>query len=211
MNPTLNQSSRNLLEAALILENPVERLGNALWLYVRLLTASNIHGTACRHIDRLAADLSVTTERIERWLKQLTDSGLIEVQSPAPFLVIKLGMWSENTPAMTPVAPENRPEDESSQRADSYSYSSLKNNKAIAAEDGGAGEGEGSLLHEILVTLGETDPESFRKVLQHYNPSTIRQALERVRSTPPDRVRKNKTALFRYLLGKLTNDAHAPR
>ena len=211
MSPTLNQSSRNLLEAALIRENPVERLGNALWLYVRLLTASNIHGTVFRHIDRLATDLSVTTERIERWLKLLADSELIEIQSPAPFLVIKLGMWSENTPAMTSATPENRFEGKASQQADSYSYSSLENNKAIAAEDGGAGEGDGSLLQEILGTLGETDPESFRKVLQHYDPSTIRQALERVRSTPPDRVRKNKTALFRYLLGKLTNDAHAPR
>ena len=209
MSPTLNQSSRNLLEAALIRENPVERLGNALWLYVRLLTASNIHGTVFRHIDRLATDLSVTTERIERWLKLLADSELIEIQSQAPFLVIKLGRWSENTPAITSAAPENRSESKTS--ADSYSYSSLENNKAIAAEDGGAGEGAGSLLQEILVTLGETDPASFRKVLQHYDPSTIRQALERVRSTPPDRVRKNKTALFRYLLGKFTDDAHAPR
>jgi hypothetical protein len=211
MSPTLNQPARNLLEAALIRENPVERLGNALWLYVRLLTASSFRGTVNRHIDRLATDLSVTPERIERWLARLTDSGLIEIQSPAPFLVIKLGMWSENAPSVTPFAPENRPENKASQQADSYSNSSLQDNKAIAAEDGGVGEGAESLLQEILVTLGETDPESFRKVLQHYTPSTIRQALERVRLTPVDRVRKNKTALFRYLLGKLTNDTHVPR
>ncbi len=61
MTPGLGQTARNLLEAALVREKPVENVGNALWLYVRLLTASNYRGTICRHLDKLAADLSVTT------------------------------------------------------------------------------------------------------------------------------------------------------
>ena len=193
MSSAISQFARNLLEAPLVREKPVEHLGNALWLYVRLLTAASYRGTVCRHIDKLAIDLSVTSERIEHWLKRLADAGLIEIECPAPFLVIKLGMWSNNVPSQG--------EESNPSHSSSYSYLQSKQ-EAIAQEDRGVGEGEGELLKEILTTLGETDPSSFHKVLEHYTPIAIRQALDRVRSVPDDRVRKNRTALFRFLLTK---------
>ena len=205
MTATLGQVARNLLEAPLVLDKPVDRLGRSLWLYVRLLTASNHRGTICRHIGKLAEDLSVPEQQIDEWLKRLTEAGLIEIQSPAPFLVIKLGLWSDASSPSSEEPPESSTPDAAVQseapvRSDSYS-------NAIAAisyrGDGGQGEGE-ALLGEILSTLGESDAAQFRPVLGHYPPSAIRQALRRVATTPANQIRKSKTALFRYLLGKLT-------
>jgi hypothetical protein len=63
-------------------------------------------------------------------------------------------------------------------------------------------DGEG-LLAEILATLDETDPESFRPVLKRYSPWQIQTALKRVRETPPKKLRKSRTALFRFLLPRI--------
>ena len=88
-------------------------------------------------------------------------------------------------------------------RGYSYSFNKHSNNqsKAIAIEDGGPGEG-GALLQEILATLGESDPTTFRGVLANYPEGAIRAALSRVRATPPEKIRKSRTALFRHLLAK---------
>ena len=122
----------------------------------------------------------------------------------APFLVIKLGLWSDSP------APENGkpPESGPSSSALQYEVPVSSNSKAIAAisnqEDGGQGEGE-ALLDEIRSTLGESDAAQFRPVLGHYPPAVIRQALGRVAKTPPNQIRKSKTALFRFLLSKLSS------
>jgi hypothetical protein len=59
-----------------------------------------------------------------------------------------------------------------------------------------------ALLGEILETLGETDRTSFEGAIKNFAPDVIRKALDRVRRTTS--VRKNRTALFRYLLTKLS-------
>jgi hypothetical protein len=197
MSHAIGQLGRNLLEAPLIREKPVENLGNALWLYVRLLTASNFRGTVCRHIERLAADLSVTTERIDRWLKRLSDHGLIVIESPAPFLVIKLGMWSDSEPKA------------SASEASAYSYPAKllhtqpkDSYRHDAAPDHST---NGELLREILETLGESDAASFEKAVELYAPNVIRTALHRVRRAQG--IRKSRTALFRHLLPLIAREA----
>ena len=201
MSAVFGQTARNLLEAALVREKPVENLGNALWLYVRVLTASNHRGLLSRHIDKLAADLSVTAERIDRWLKRLADAGLIEIQSPAPFLVIKLGMWSDEAPK---TADSELP---------AYSYpkqllqtQQLKDSYRPGAELG-ARPASDDLLREILETLGETDAASFEKAVELYSPSVIRAALLRVRRAQG--IRKSRTALFRHLLPRIARESAA--
>ena len=198
MSAVFGQTARNLLEAALVREKPVEQLGNALWLYVRFLTASNYRGLLSRNIDKLAADLSVTTDRIDRWLKRLADAGLIEVQSPPPFLVIKLGMWSDSDP-----------KSKDSQRR-GYSYPAKLLHKQLLKESySQAGAASGSsehqeLVREILGTLGETDAASFEKAVELYSPSIIRAALLRVRRAQD--IRKSRTALFRHLLPRIARE-----
>ncbi len=199
MSLVLSQSARNLLEAALVGERPVVKLGNARWLYVRLLTAASYHGTICRHIGKLATDLSVTTERIEQWLKRLSDVGLIEIQSASPFLVIKLGMWSDS------------PQDAGDSKAVANSYpkqllhKQQLNNSYRHEEEGVERSANDDLLGEILETLGESDTASFEKAVQLYSPSVIRAALHRVRRTQG--IRKSRTALFRHLLPRIAKES----
>jgi hypothetical protein len=57
-------------------------------------------------------------------------------------------------------------------------------------------------MREILETLGETDATTFEGAIKNFSPEVIRKALDRVRRTRS--LRKNRTALFRYLLTKLT-------
>lgn len=199
MSAVFGQTARNLLEAALVREKPVENLGNALWLYVRVVTASNFRGMLSRHIDKLAADLSVTTERIDQWLKRLTDAGLIEIQSPAPFLVIKLGMWSDS---------DAKPEDS---QPPAYSYPKQLLHKQLLKEsyrqpEAATGPSANQkLLQEILETLGESDSTSFEKAVELYSPSVIRAALHRVRRAQG--IRKSRTALFRHLLPRIARES----
>lgn len=180
-----------LVRAALDVPGGSEAIGEAIWLYLYLLIETDQQGRLCRTSDRVAADLSADESEIESWLKRLADAGLVTVLSPAPFLAIKLPMW-----------PGRGSNHGGCSRALEDSYSS----RAIAAmsnqgETGGLGGGEG-LLEEILETLGERDPEPFRKVLEHFPPAMVRKALARVRAARPDRIRRSKTALFRYLLGQ---------
>ena len=198
MSAVFGQTARNLLEAALVREKPVENLGNALWLYVRLLTGSNFRGMLSRHIDKLAGDLSVTTERIEQWLKRLADVGLIEIQSPAPFLVIKLGMWSDSEVKSVDCPPPTH--------SPAIELLNPKQSNSSYRQSGAHWPIDAALLAEILETLGEADGKSFEKAVELYSPHVIRKALDRVRQAKG--IRKSRTALFRHLLPRLARDEH---
>ena len=80
-----------------------------------------------------------------------------------------------------------------------YSYSKLSTNRLNSSY---RLAGDDALLREILETLGETDPTSFEGAIKNFSPTVIRKALDRVRKTRS--LRKNRTALFRYLLTKLS-------
>jgi hypothetical protein len=124
----------------------------------------------------------------------------LRVLSPLPYLVVALPrrMWPSAPPNPSKTGPNPRPKPS---RGYSYSFHKHNQSKAIAIEDGGLGEGD-SLLEEILATLGESDPKPFRAVLEHFSAAKIRAALVRVRATPPEKLRKSRTALFRYLLAR---------
>lgn len=201
MSAVFGQTARNLLEGALVGEKPVEQLGNALWLYVRVLTASNYRGLLSRHIDRLAADLSVTPDRIDRWLKRLTDAGLIGIQSPPPFLVIKLGMWSDSD-----VKSVDSPPPTYSSAMELLHKQQLKDSYRDP-EARGAESANKELLQEILTTLGESDAGAFEKAVELYSPSVIRTTLHRVRQAQG--IRKSRTALFRHLLPRIARESAA--
>jgi hypothetical protein len=140
----------------------------------------------------LIARLRATRESLQNSLQDLKAAGRIRSLSPLPFLTLKFVSWPNQGPKSAILQPS------------SYSYTfkhSTDKSIAIGAEDGGAGEGA-TLLREILETLGESDPTTFRGVLEHYSASTIRSVLDRVKATPQEKLRKSRTALFRYLLAK---------
>lgn len=135
----------------------------------------------------LADEVGATSEALSSTLERLERAGLLTILVPPPFLVVRLSSW----PSSTVKAPVSRPA--------SYSYGKLSNNRLIKSYRPDKDE---ALLREILDTLGETDPTTFVGAIKNFAPEVIRKALERVRRTRS--VRKNRTALFRYLLTKLS-------
>jgi hypothetical protein len=149
-----------------------------------LADRANTRGTVLVRIDVLSECARTTQEEVGGALAKLERAGLLTVQSPAPFLVLKLRSWS------------GRSGNTADSQTPAYSYSKLSSNRlneSYRQDDG--------LLREILDTLGETDPTTFEGAVRNFSPDVIRKALDRVRRTRS--VRKNRTALFRYLLTKL--------
>ncbi len=185
---------RPLVRAVLDVPARVATIGAAVWLYVYLLAEAGHRGRLCRQVDHIAADLGVPEMDIASWVSTLTATKLVTVLNPSPYLVIKLALWSGSGDEREAISTETASDSQSS--------------KAIAiaisnqGEDGAQGEGE-ELLREVLETLGESDPGPFQKVLGRYDAAVVRRALARVRAADPGRIRKSKTALFRYLLTRL--------
>lgn len=138
----------------------------------------------------LLEDVRSDQPTLRRCLEQLEASGEVEIRSPLPFLVVKLGVWPGEAPKAHSAYSYSKQLLNKQQLKDSY------RTDASTANDG--------LLHEILKTLGETDPDSFRKAIENYAPHVIRLALNRVRRAK--NIRKNRTALFRHLLPRLARD-----
>lgn len=148
--------------------------------------------------DALLDELGISPDALRVAIKTLDEEHSFEILSPLPFLVLK---WSGKRSLSSETPSKDGLPDEP--RYSSYSFNNKALDKSIAIkaiDDPGSAESE--LLQDILATLGESDPTTFRGVLAHYPAGTIRAALERVRATPPEKLRKSKTALFRYLLAR---------
>jgi hypothetical protein len=89
-----SEPARELLAAPFKEPGSVERIGPALWLYVWLALKTNASGHICRTLDTLSKDLGVPQDQVHVWLARLVHVGLVSVQVPAPYLVIKLKFWS---------------------------------------------------------------------------------------------------------------------
>ena len=136
--------------------------------------------------ESLTKEVGASQEEVGAALDRLERAGLLRILAPFPFLVIRLRSWSGSvTKATNPQS--------------AYSYSKLSSNRLNESYRPSA---DGGLLREILDTLGETDPTTFEGAVRNFPPEVIRKALDRVRRTRS--LRKNRTALFRYLLTKLS-------
>ena len=130
----------------------------------------------------------------------------MRVHSPLPYLVAHLVSWSgevasqHENPGNSGAFPESHIED-------SYSNScskQLSGKQAIAIGDGGAGEGVLARLARKVV--GPEVEAELPAILARHSPDHVARALDRVRNTPPEKIRKSKLALFRYLITKI--DSH---
>lgn len=156
-------------------------------LLARLRERANAQGIVPVRGEALAAEVGAPTEEVGAALDKLEQAGLLTILAPFPFLVLRLRSWSGKT--TTPG--DSRPA--------GYSYSKLSNKHESKSYSQPA---DAALLREILDTLGEADPTTFEGAVRNFSPEVIRKALERVRRTRS--LRKNRTALFRYLLTKLS-------
>lgn len=156
-------------------------------LLTRLKGSANARGIVPIRGDILAEELGAPQEEVGAAVDKLEQAGLLTVLAPFPFLVIRLRSWSGNVTK----AGNSQPS--------AYSYSKLSSDRLNESYRTSA---DGGLLREILDTLGETDPTTFEGAVRNFPPEVIRKALDRVRRTRS--LRKNRTALFRYLLTKLS-------
>ncbi len=156
-------------------------------LLARLRERANSRGIVPVRGDVLTEEVGAPPEEVGAALDKLERAGLLRILAPFPFLVLKLSSW----PGMRAKPSVPRPA--------AYSYSELSSNRL---NESYRPAGDDSLMREILETLGESDPTSFEGAIKNFSPNVIRKALGRVRRTRS--LRKNPTALFRYLLTKLT-------
>jgi hypothetical protein len=156
-------------------------------LLAHLRERANSRGIVQVRGDILAEALRVPQEEVGAALDKLERAGLLRILAPFPFLVLKLRSWS------------GRAANASTSRPVTYSYSQLSNKRS---NESYRPAGDGALLREVLDTLGESDPTSFEGAIKNFPAPVIRKALDRVRRTRS--LRKNRTALFRYLLTKLS-------
>ena len=137
--------------------------------------------------EALVQEVGAPQEKVGAALDRLERAGLLRVLAPFPFLVLKLHSWAGSDSKTGKTQPS------------AYSYSKLSSNRLNESYRATVEE---ALLREILDTLGETDPATFEGAVRNFPAEVIRKALDRVRRTRS--LRKNRTALFRYLLTKIT-------
>ena len=201
--------SRSVVEAPFLPKDGVQRLGRALWLYLHLLRIANHRGLALRTWDRLEEELVVPKRTVELWLARLAEAKLVLIESPAPFLVIRLSFWSDHDDSNG----ENRGQP-SSLGGHSHSEVPVSSSKQQAAAafkqtgEGGAGEGE-ALVAEVAQVLDGADADEVRSLVAEFPNPVVLKAMIRVKTTPSSQIRKSKLALFRYLLAKFAANPHA--
>lgn len=156
-------------------------------LLAQLRAHANSRGLVTVRGPLIAQEVGAPEVEVRIALGKLERARLLTVLAPFPFLVLRMRSWSGRATS---------PRDS---QAPSYSYSQLSNNRLNESYRPPA---DAALLREILDTLGETDPGPFEGAVRNFPADIIRKALDRVRRTRS--LRKNRTALFRYLLTKLS-------
>jgi hypothetical protein len=202
--------SRSAVEAPLTLKDAIDSLGRAVWLYLHLLKIANPPPIVLRTVERLAEELALPEQTIEEWLRRLSESRLIRLESPPPFLVIKLLSWLNSGDSTSESL--GSPSGLNGHSHSEVPVSSSKQQAAAAAlqqtGEGGTGEGE-ALLNEVAQALDGADREEVRSLIGEFPKPVVLKALIRVKSTPSSQIRKSKLALFRYLLSKFSANPHA--
>lgn len=215
MTIVLTNHARELFAAPFTIPESRGRIGDALWLYVWLVSQANTAGHVCRTLSTLADDLHVAENVIDQWIDVLATAQLLEIHSSSPYLVLKLRFWPRSG-SDNAVERAETPANEGSQSMQQtnvpVSGSKLpidsKASKPIdRGVDRGLGEGEG-LLAEAQAVLAVPDLAPLHELLGKHPPPRVRQALARVARTPREQIRKSRFALFRYLLATLPTNLH---
>ncbi len=148
------------------------------------------HGLVIVREPALLDELRISSDELQFSLRDLEAHRLIEVLSPLPFLVVKWSGEKQKTP---------------NSAGDAYSFqSSLSQSQQLKESYGPTEDERDALLQEILDTLGETDPTTFRGAIRSYPAGVIRTALARVRRMK--NIQKTPTAVFRFLLPRIAKE-----
>lgn len=215
MSTDRDQRTQALLAAVFRVPGAVRAIGDALWLYAWLVTIANASGLVCRTLLSLAKDLEVGEGHAQAWIGKLVAADLVTVETPAPYLVMKLRFWpgegegeARRDRETTAPAADARIDVPVSSSLLLAAAAEKQSEQAGKREEGGTGEGE-QLLAEALEILGEQDAPHVRELVAKFPRDVVRRAMLRVKVTPPFLIRKSKLALFRYLLATFSQELHA--
>ncbi len=195
---TLDQDTRALLTAPFGDARGPAPLGRAVWLYLACVLAANDQGLVICTVERFARDLGVPESAIETWVIRLADAKLVVILSSAPYLTVRLPFWSAPSFPMADSAVLSAEEGNSSYSRQSSGAISLPGNS------GDRGSGEGDLRAGLRSVLPDADPAEIDRILTRYPHAILRKTLDRVGRA--GRIRKSKTALFRFLLAKFSQE-----
>lgn len=185
------------LSAVLRVTRPTETLGKSLFLYVALLRSAGAGGTVIRTRERLAGDLSVPESRIDAWLSRLVAVRLVRIQSSNRFLMVRISSWPGSDASPSQIPSSSAPHIE-----ESYSHIA-----ALQDFAGDRGAGKGDLVVAAQEFLGENAATELEIILRTHSLERVTRIANQVRNTPPEKIKKSKLALFRYLIGNnRTND-----
>lgn len=212
------QVARGLLAAPFATPRAIERLGTALWLYVWLALEANTSGHVCRTGNTMAGRLGVTATEVEHWLSELVEAKLIEMQTPPPYLVIKLRFWPARNFSEGGFEAGNSRESAAASGSGAIDVP-VSSSKLLPEQQpeaapatgvvGGAGEGEG-LLETAQRILEPLQADQVAALLKGYPKPVVTKALARVERMPLGQIRSSRLALFRFLLVKFSRESHAP-
>lgn len=200
---------RSAVDAAFRPRDPVGSLGRAAWLYLALLSAASDRGVVIRTRKHLAKTLAVSEPTLDIWISRFANAGLITIKSPSPYLIIILRFWSGSATGDSANPSKTADNGGSSQEGVPVNSNSYSSAAAIAHENNsgvrGLGEGE-ELARELRSVLSGAEDHEIERILARYPQAVIRKSLDRVAKTPADKIRKSRTALFRYLLAKFSQE-----
>ena len=169
-------------------------------LLAALEARANVRGIVLAREETICRDLSMTDSALTRGIAELEANGAIDVLAPLPFLVARLRKWSGKESKSLQMGPKS-----GALEVRAYSFQSSLSGSKQLDESYRQPDTEAALLTEILETLGESDPTTFRGAVSSYPPGVIRTALGRVRRMK--HIRKNRTAAFRFLLPRIAKES----
>lgn len=176
--------------------------------------------------SRLAWILATKPEVIDQGLASLAEQRLIRLMESGPYLVISLKSWSargeraereiplksgangaQKPPSIPPPVANASPFEKNSSNVSRATATAERHSAGRVRGDGvkGAGSGEEGWLegfiHELAVLIDDpAELASLKTFCERYDHSVLTQALERLKRTPKDHIRKSPAALFTYLV-----------
>jgi len=195
---TLDPETRALLTAPFADARGPVPLGRAVWLYLACVLAANDQGLVICTVERFSRDLGVPESAIEAWVKRLADAKLVVILSSAPYLTVRLPFWSARSFPVAETAMLSAEKTDSSYSKQSSGAISFPGNS------GDRGPGEGDLRAGLRSVLPDADAAEIDRILTRYPHGILRKTLDRVGKA--GRIRKSKTALFRFLLARFSQE-----
>lgn len=165
-------------------------LHTALWLYLVLRAAASPNtGRLQATLEDLAQVLAAEPETVSSLLGRLRAHRYVETRRIHGQVEIRILDWSPPPPARPPSAPSARPSPGQQARS------------ALPRPPRGPVQSSGGLAQEIAEAFGDLGSLGrYEELVESFPEAIVRRAFREARLMPRERVRKNRGALFTYLL-----------